>query len=138
MDKTAKITKRMVLEAILGIMETGELTGVVSPENIKEYCSNEIGLLEKKAEKAKERAAKKKAEGDALLEDVANVLSDSEFMTRAAVFQALDSNDPDVSLAKVGYRLTTLVNDGRVEKAEQMVVGPDGKKNKAMAYRLIG
>ena len=55
-----KITKREKYEAIAKAMETGECK--YAPDVVFEFCENEIALLDKKAAKAKERAATKKAE----------------------------------------------------------------------------
>ena len=52
-----KITKREMFEAIKTGCTTGEWT--VSDVEIAEFCDNEIALLDKKAIKAKERAAEK-------------------------------------------------------------------------------
>ena len=116
-------------------METGETN--IEPAKIIEFCENEIALLDKKADKAKERAAAKKAEADELMEKVYAVLSDTEFMTRNAVMDALGDMPEDVSIAKVGARLTKLVNNQAVEKSELTVANAEGKKSKVMGYRKI-
>ena len=54
-----KITKKAMYEAIAEAMDTGSCK--FSPDAVKEFCMNEIELLDKKAAKAKERAAAKKA-----------------------------------------------------------------------------
>ena len=87
MKTTDRTTKRDFYEAIIKAMETGETN--IEPAKIIEFCENEIALLDKKADKAKERAAAKKAEVDELMEKVYAVLSDTEFMTRNAVMDAL-------------------------------------------------
>ena len=135
MKTTDRTTKRDFYEAIIKAMETGETK--VEPTKIIEFCENEIALLDKKADKAKERAAAKKAEVDELMEKVYAVLSDTEFMTRNAVMDALGDMPEDVSIAKVGARLTKLVGAQKVEKAEQTVANAEGKKSKVMGYRKI-
>lgn len=135
MKTTDRTTKRDFYEAIIKAMETSETD--VEPTKIIEFCENEIALLDKKADKAKERAAAKKAEADELMDKVYAVLSDTEFMTRNAVMDALGDVPEDVSIAKVGARLTKLVGAQKVEKAEQTVANAEGKKSKVMGYRKI-
>ena len=50
-----KITKREMYEAIAEAMKTGECR--YDPAEVISFCENEIDLLDKKAAKAKERAA---------------------------------------------------------------------------------
>lgn len=135
MKTTDRTTKRDFYEAIIKAMEIGETD--VEPTKIIEFCENEIALLDKKADKAKERAAAKKAEADELMDKVYAVLSDTEFMTRNAVMDALGDMPEDVSISKVGARLTKLVGAQKVEKAEQTVANAEGKKSKVMGYRKI-
>lgn len=136
MKTTDRTTKRDFYEAIIKAMETGETN--IEPDKIIKFCENEIALLDKKADKAKERAAAKKAEADELMDKVYAVLSDTEFMTRNAVMDALGDMPEDVSIAKVGARLTKLVGAQKVEKAEQTVANAEGKKSKVMGYRKLG
>lgn len=125
-----KISKREMFEAIKTAMETGETA--IHPDLIIEFCEKEIEALDKKAAKAKETAAKKKAEGDELTERVFEALTD-EFECIACITNKIE--DEDVSIAKVQYRLGQLVKAGRAEK-EEITIESDGKKRKAMAYRL--
>lgn len=136
MKTTDRIIKRDFYEAIIKAMETGETN--IEPAKIVEFCENEIAMLDKKAGKAKERAAAKKAEVDELMEKVYAVLSDTEFMTRNAVMDALGDMPEDVSIAKVGARLTKMVNNQTVEKSELTVANAEGKKSKVMGYRKLG
>ena len=135
MKTTDRIIKRDFYEAIIKAMETGETN--IEPAKIIEFCENEIALLDKKADKAKERAAAKKAEVDELMEKVYAVLSDTEFMTRNAVMDALGDMPEDVSISKIGARLTKMVNNQTVEKSELTVANAEGKKSKVMGYRKI-
>ena len=119
-----KITKRDRFEEIKALL----------PDNadIVEFCDNEIALLDGKAEKAKARNAKKKAEGDALLTAVADILTE-DFQTIADITDKID--DEDVTNAKVQARLKKLVDSGVAVK-EQISVEVDGKKTKKMGYAL--
>ena len=138
-----KITKREMFEAIKGLAESRALHMVdfnenITDEAVAEFCANEIDLLDKKAAKAKERKAIKKAEGDELTDIVRDAMSTEEFETREDIFKKLEV-DEDVTIAKVGYRLTTLVNNGEAEKTEITLPAEveGGKKRKVMGYRKL-
>ena len=116
-----KITKRAMFEAI-------------SDSAVAEFCENEIALLDKKAVKAKERAATKKAEGDELTEAVRAAMSIEEFEPIADIAARIEGED--VTVAKVQYRLTQLVKNGEAEKEQITVPGGEGQKaRKIMAYK---
>ena len=94
------------------------------------FCDNEIALLEKKAAKAKATAAAKKAEGDALTDAVFAVLTD-EVQSTADIAAQIDG--PDVTVAKVSYRLTQLVKNGKAVKSEIQIPAADGVKARKIA-----
>ena len=128
-----KLTKRSVYEALLKMVETGTLE--ITEDELKTFCENEIALLDKKAEKAKERAATKRAEGDALTDAVRNALT-SEFEPIADIAARIEGED--VTVAKVQYRLGQLVKAGEAEKEQITVPGSEGQKSrKIMAYRIL-
>lgn len=99
---------------------------------LADWVEEEMAALAIKAEKAKARAAAKRAEGDEYKAIVAGALTD-EFQTGAAIFEAV--GDEDFTIAKVRARLTALVKDGSAVK-EEVTVESDGKSRKVMAYRL--
>ena len=78
-----KITKKAMYEAIAEAMETGDCK--FAPEVVKEFCMKEIEALDKKAAKAKERAATKAAEGDALTDAVIAAMVTDEFQPTATI-----------------------------------------------------
>ena len=96
------------------------------------FFEKEIAALEKKAVKAKETQAKKKAEGDELTDRIAGVLTD-EFATISDIVKAL--GDEDVSNQKASYRLGKLAEAGKAVKGE-LNVGGEGKARKVVAYKL--
>lgn len=122
-----KFTKIEVLEAIKGLFVEGTETEV-SEADIIAFCDKEIENLQKKAVKAKEANAKKKAEGDKLLEDVKAALSD-EFETIPTI--ALRVQNEDATVSKVTYRLGQLEKMGVAEKKEITV-----DKRKLQGYKL--
>ena len=130
-----KITKREMFEAIIALATGGEMK--YEAEAFVNFCENEIALLDKKAAKAKERAATKKAEGDELTEAVRAAMSAEEFEPIADIAARIEGED--VTVAKVQYRLTQLVKNGEAEKEQITVPGGEGQKaRKIMAYKLIG
>ena len=139
-----KITKREMFEALINLATTGKFEyeaadGVVgvSETALKEFAENEIALLDKKAIKAKERAATKRAEGDELTGAVRAAMSTEEFEPIADIAARIEGED--VTVAKVTYRLTQLVKNGEAEKTELTIPGAEGQKaRKVQGYKLIG
>lgn len=116
-----KMTKRDYFEAIKEI--------VAENTDLVEFCDKQIEQLDKKAEKAKARAAERKVEGDELRDTIENLLTE-EYQIIDDVLAQLDNEE--ITKAKVVARLTQLVKNGLAEKAE--VKTEDGKK--VMAYKL--
>ena len=122
-----KITKREYFEMLK------EIVNESNSENKGEliyFIESQIASIETKAAKAKERAAAKKAEGDALREAVKSVLT-NEFQDAETITALVDGED--VTKNKVIARLTQLVNLGEVEKTD--IKNESGKTRKA--YKLI-
>lgn len=129
-----KITKREMYEAIIAVVSAGEFK--YDKDDYIDFCQKEIELLDKKAAKAKETAAKKKADGDQLTEAVYAVLSAEEFEPIADITARIEGDD--VTIAKVTYRLGQLVKAEKAEKSEIEVAGGEGqKKRKIAAYRRL-
>lgn len=136
---TTKVTKKDYLNSLITMIaavEIANIDGDFDFEGLKAFCANEISLLDKKAAKAKEAAAIKKAEKDELCEAVEAVLT-NEYQTREEVASQIEGDD--VTVAKVGYRLSKLVSMNIAEKGEVTVPGAEGQKaRKLTAYRLAG
>ena len=132
-----KITKREMFEALVAHANACDMdveindTAVTSADFVA-FATKEIEQLDKKAVKAKERAAAKRAEGDALTEMVLNALT-ADFQTAADV--AAQIEDEEATVAKVSYRLGALVKEGKAVK-EDIKVDRDGKKAVLKGYRL--
>ena len=88
--------------------------------DVVEFCENEKAKLAAKAEKAKARAAEKRAEGDALYAAVCGVLT-AEPQTREAVFAQIEGED--LTVAKIGARLSQAVKNGVAVKDTIKVEG---------------
>lgn len=128
--KITKTEKLQKIETILTAMEQTEETKM-----LVEFVQGEQAALARKAAKAKEKAAEKKTEIDSLGEAVLAVLTD-EPKTRDEIFALVEDFDAEVSVAKVGARLTRLVELGQVQKSEVKSVTASGKKSTRMAYAL--
>ena len=133
---TPKITKRDHFNAIISVLNGGDTN--IDVADLIAFCEKEVNALDTRAVKSRERAAAKRAEGDALTDIVFSVLTD-EPATRAEVFErvvATGEAPADVTVAKIGYRLTALTKQDSVIKEEVPVVGTDGKNRKMAAYKL--
>lgn len=120
-----KMTKAMRFEQIKAVIEASD---VEQKDEMIEFIDAQIAVLAAKAEKAKERAAAKKAEGDELRAVVKACLTD-EFQPIDDIVAKIDGED--VTKAKVTARLTQLVKTEEAVK-EQIKVGD----RKVMAYRI--
>ena len=87
---------------------------------IVEFCNDEIAKLDAKAEKAKAKAAEKKAAGDELYAAVIEAVGD-EFVSREEVLASIDGED--LTLAKIGARLSQGVKNGVLVKDSIKVEG---------------
>lgn len=131
-----KITKREMYEAIKTGCTTGEWT--VSDVEVAEFCDNEIALLDKKAIKAKERAAEKRAAGDELTDAVRAALTDEFAVIADIAAKVAETYGEDATIARVTYRLTQLVKNGEAENGDVKVEGGEGQKTRTIkAYRLL-
>lgn len=117
-----KITEREIYNSILN--------GTVDQATLCEFAEKKLAQLDKRNASAQRRAAAKRAEGNAITEDIFGILS-AERMTREQVAQAYGS---ELSVAKVGSRLNQLVEAGRVQKETIKVANAEGKMVNKVAY----
>ena len=135
MENTKVPTKREFYEAIIETMKTGECK--YAPEDVIKFCENEVALLDKKAVKAKERAAAKRAEADPLYDIVAGALT-GEYQVIAEIAAKVAEADGDATVAKVTNRLTKLCNDGIAERTEVTIPATEtSKSRKAKAFKRV-
>lgn len=115
-------TKRQIFEALNTMTFEDVIVGdaIVTDADIKDFIEKSIAQIDARNEKAKERQAQKKAEGDELRAQVKAVLG-TEPMKVVEIVAAI--NDPEVTSAKVVSRLTQLVNAGDVVKEDVKVDG---------------
>ena len=127
------ITKREMFEAIKETFETG--TCKYDAATVTAFCDKEIASLDAKAVKAKERAAAKRAEADALMDQVEDALTD-EYQVIADIAATVAEVNPDATVSKITYRLGRLVEAGRAEKTQVTIPASEGSKaRKVQAYR---
>ena len=129
MEKTVKITKKDFYGALIELVEGMETVGAYDAKDVQEFLKKQVGQIDAKAAKAKERAAKAKAEGDELTKAVEAVIT-AEFQTADAITEQVDFED--VTKSKVVARLTKLVAAEKVVK--EQIKTEDGRK--IMAYKL--
>ena len=130
-----KLTKKEYFTGLIAYFRGEDVE--IENEDFIEFCQDQIADLDKKAAKAKERAAAKKAENDELTDLVYSVLTD-EYQTIADITVIVAETIPDVSASKVTARLTKLFNAGSIEKEQSSIEDSEGKKRKCMGYRLAG
>ena len=118
------MTKREVYNVIESVFETLDNE---YREDVLNLVAKEKAALDHKNEKAKERAAEKRAAGDALRERIEAVIG-TEPITVNGILTAL--GEEDLTPAKVTARTRQLVAAGLIEKGQ--IKGEDGRK--VMAY----
>ena len=130
-----KITKREMYAGIIEAMKTGD--SPIAVDEVIAFCEKEIEALDKKALKAKERAAEKRAAGDELTEAVKAALTD-EFATRADIAaKVAETFGEDATIAKVGYRLTQLAASGVAESTDIKIAATETSKARSVkGYKL--
>lgn len=129
MEKT-KITNKSRYAAIINAL-TGAPCGIETDELVN-FCERQIAAIDKKSEKARERAAEQRKVSDELTERIAAMLTD-EPQTLSELAAAI--NDEDITPSKVSARCSKLVKEGRAVKTEVTVPGTEGTKSrKLVAY----
>ena len=126
-----KFTNKDMFITIKALL-TGDDVDEAAPSDAEliEWCDKKIEILERKADKAREKAAEKKVAGDELQERIYSVLVDAgREMTADSILEALDTEG--LSKQKIIARLSNLVKAGKVVKDEVRV---GEAKSRRMAY----
>ena len=88
-----KITKKEYYAMLKEIVEESkDIETEISKEELLEFINKQVASIETKAEKAKEKAAEKKANGDELREVVQSVLTD-EYQTIDTILSQIEGED---------------------------------------------
>ncbi len=131
--------KKLTKKEMFALMQEAFEAKVI-PENadeLAEFCAKEITALDNKAVKAKEYAAKKRAENDGLADVVLDALT-GDFTVIDDIVAAILADGVEISKQKAVYRLTKLVEEGAAEKTQVTVPATEGKKaRKVTAYRKV-
>ena len=129
MEKT-KITNKSRYAAIINAL-TGAPCDIETDELVN-FCERQIAAIDRKSEKARERAAEQRKVSDELTERIAAMLTD-EPQTLSELAAAI--GDEDITTSKISARCSKLVKEGRAAKTEVTVSGTDGAKSrKLVAY----
>ena len=88
------------------------------------FCEAQVAKLDAKAEKAKARAAEKRAEGNEFYHSVMEVIG-NEPMTRDAVFAAYGDNDGEVTIGKIQAALNWGKNNGVLVAEKTKIEGKE-------------
>lgn len=129
------MTKREVFEAVIAGVNAGTVAveGMETNE-IVAFFENELTNLDKRAERSRATAAKKREAGDTMTEAVKAILT-NDFQTIADVAAQMEGEE--VTASKVTYRLNALVKEGYAEKADVQVPGIEGAKARVVkAFRI--
>lgn len=126
--KITKIEKLNMIRNILAGNECAEVTEEATM--LIDFVDEQIEQIQAKAEKAKQRAAEKKAEGDALRNTIQSLMT-NEWQSIDDIFNQIE--DEEVTRSKITARLTQLIKAGVIEKDSQK----SETGNKQMVYRLI-
>lgn len=121
-----KMTKREKFEFLL------TLEDVLNHELMVEFINDEISALDKRAEKAKERAAERRAKNDELTAKIAEILTE-EPQTISEILKAL--NDETLTQQKIVTRLSKLESQGAAVK--QNVKLEDGRTIKGYSIAVL-
>ena len=137
MANTVKITKKDYFAKVINLLNGALDFGFDPDEDVDAviaFCEKEIATLDKRAAKAKETAAAKKAANDELYDAVAAVLP-ADFTSIDEITAAVDF--PEATRAKVANRLNKLAAAGVAVKGDISVVGADGKAKKVVGYKAV-
>ena len=130
-NTSTKITKRdnykTLTQILLGEIKLEELPGD-EIQRLVDFLEMETGHLIKKAKKERERAAKKRAEGDELKAKVAALIG-NDWITPDAILEQIDT--ADATRNKVIARVALLVKEGVVEKEVHKI-----DERRVVVYRL--
>lgn len=105
-----------------------------TPEEIVEFCKNQIAILETKAATdAKRRSEKEDPLRDKIYEVVA---TSTEPITAAEIVLILSPDMEEISMARVSNRLTQLAKEGLISKKDATLKNDQGKTISRKVYAL--
>lgn len=129
---TDKISKRDMYSALIAWANGEDFKYDMA--DLTAFAQNEIDLLDRKAEKTRERAAKKREAGDELRDAVESLLTD-EFQTIPELLAQIEGDD--LTPNKIAVRASALEKMGKAVKEVITVEDSEGHKVKKTAYKLV-
>ena len=130
MADVKKVTKKEYFGALRALVEDMDGVGDYTVDEVLEFIDAQVAQIDKKNAKAKEAAAKKRAESDELTDKIYDLITD-EAQTDDEITAAV--GDEEVTKSKVVSRLSKLVDAGKVVKE---AIKKDGSASKKMTYKL--
>lgn len=128
MENAVKKTKVMYFAELKDmVMDAEDITDEFKDELV-DFIDKQVEAIEKRKVAAAARAEKKKAEPDALTDEIFALMTE-EFMTADEIVDALDNED--VTRNKVTARLAKLIKEDKVVKETIKI-----DKKRKMAYKL--
>ena len=128
MENAVKKTKVMYFTELRDmVMEAEEITDELK-DQLVDFIDKQVETIEKRKVAAAARAEKKKAEADALTDEIFALMTE-DFMTADEIVDMLD--DETITRNKVTARLAKLI---KAEKVVKETIKIDGKRK--MAYKL--
>lgn len=128
MENAVKKTKVMYFAELKDmVMEAENIENELRDELVN-FIDKQVETIEKRKVAAAARAEKKRAEADALTDEIFALMTE-EFMTADEIVDALE--DEDVTRNKVTARLAKLIKENKVVKETIKI-----DKKKKMAYKL--
>lgn len=133
---TTKIFDRDFYAVIRAAAEDGMFADEnITNEMILDFCDRKVAAIDRKKEKAAEKAAEKKEKVDELREVILSLMT-GDYQTIADILERLD--DEEVTASKVSHRLGVLVREGIVEKTlvSAPAIEEGGKPRRVQGYKL--
>jgi len=124
--ENVKLTKKDYYGMIREIVVESDIE---NKDELVAFVDKQVEAIDSRAAKAKERAASKKVEGDALRNQVEGLLT-NEYQTAEDILA--QAQGADLTKGKITARLTQLIKAGVAEKEAVKV-----EDRKVMGYRLI-
>ena len=124
--ENVKLTKKDYYGMIREIVVESDIE---NKDELVAFVDKQVEAIDSRAAKAKERAASKKVEGDALRNQIEGLLT-NEYQTAEDILA--QAQGADLTKGKITARLTQLVKAGVAEKEAVKV-----EDRKVMGYRLI-
>ena len=108
-------TKRNALEVIESVFKANDFE---FGNEVLEYVEKEFAALDHKNAKAKERAAQRRANGDALRGALKDMVGENPITVRELVNAINEDSETEVTTSMVVARMTQLVKAGEVAKVQ--------------------